>query len=386
MRLHEMRRYDLLLIPAAIFLGGCSGESGAAPQRPTHAPEVSQITFQAVDAGTGAALIDRRMTVRYLVRTPITLDTTAVERVAPEDPYRIAHPVSSDSLVVEVRLEAPSYHRIDTVFAVGRGASSGPFTVRMARRLARVASAGARPPAEGGRPPTAATRPPPKGQAAPAPTAARPQPSVPRPSAPPPDPDARTDRTALRAGDRAFRKRDWAGATTAYERMPQPRSRSSSYARAYQQALVRNGISHMKLGEWGGALTALEDAVSFGSPGLSAYLYLGMAQCAVGRIDDGRATLERAAGLPSSVATSERPSAAALLLYGRAGCSYREFELATKAMDIVRTGGKAVKEYRAFIQRGEAVRARTPQLNDALVDARSKVESIRNRIRRGGGR
>ena len=86
------------------------------------------------------------------------------------------------------------------------------------------------------------------------------------------------------------------------------------------------------------------------------------------------------------MAAAQRPAAAALLLYGRAGCSYREFELATKAMDIVRTGGKAVKEYRAFIQRGEAVRTRTPQLDDALDDARARVQKIRDRIRRGGGR
>ncbi len=384
MRLHEMRRYGLLLLPTAAWLGACSGEPGTAPRPPARAPEVSAITFQAVDAGTGAALIDRRMTVRYLVRTPITLDTTAVERVASESAYRIAHPVSTDSLVVEVRLEAPSYHRIDTVFSVARGASSGPFTVRMARRLTRAASAGARPAAEERRPAAGATQPPTQGR--PTPTTARPQPSAPRPSAPPPDPDAHTDRTAMRAGDRAFRSRDWVAATGAYARMPQPRSTTSPYARAYQQALVRNGISHMKLGEWAGALTALEDAVSFGSPGLTAYLYLGLAQCAVGRIDDGRTTLERAAELRSRVAAAQRPAAAALLLYGRAGCSYREFELATKAMDIVRTGGKAVKEYRAFIQRGEAVRTRTPQLDDALDDARARVQKIRDRIRRGGGR
>ncbi|MFV2007434.1 MAG: hypothetical protein ACC667_08300, partial [Longimicrobiales bacterium] len=167
-----------------ILVVACSGEADSPAQVPLGEPEASEIVLQAVDAGTGAALSDDRMTVRYLVRSPITLDASAAERVPSGETYQIEHAVAEDRLVIELRLEAPSYHRLDTVLSVARGSSAGPFTIRMARRLDRVV---------GGRPPPSTARP------------------ISRPA--PADPDAGIDRTALRAGDRAFQSGDWAAAT-----------------------------------------------------------------------------------------------------------------------------------------------------------------------------
>jgi len=47
----------------------------------------------------------------------ITLDAAGLERVSSLEPYRVEESVAEDSLVVEVRLEAASYHRLDTVLA-----------------------------------------------------------------------------------------------------------------------------------------------------------------------------------------------------------------------------------------------------------------------------
>ena len=103
------------------------------------------MVLQAVDAGTGGGLSNDRLQVRYLVRAPITLDSSAVEEIPATEPYRIEHEIAEDSLVVEVRLEAPSYHRVDTVLAVARGSSAGPFTIRMTRQLGRQATTGSTP-------------------------------------------------------------------------------------------------------------------------------------------------------------------------------------------------------------------------------------------------
>ena len=120
-----------------ILMVACSGEADSPADVPLGDPEASEIVLQAVDAGTGAALSDDRMTVRYLVRSPITLDASAKERVLSAEPYRIEHLVAEDQMVVELRLEASSYHRLDTVLSVVRGSSAGPFTIRMVRRLDR---------------------------------------------------------------------------------------------------------------------------------------------------------------------------------------------------------------------------------------------------------
>ncbi len=206
------------MVPPMIFLGACSGEADSPAKVPLGDPEQSVVILQAVDAGTGAALRDGRMTVRYLVRSPITLDASATEHVLSAEPYRIEHAVAADQLVVELRLEAPSYHRLDTVLSVSRGSSAGPFTIRMARRLDRVA--GRRP----------------------APTTTRP---ISRPV--PADPDAGIDRTALRVGDRAFQSEGWAAAASAYARMEAPPRRTGTYAGEYAQGLVNRGIRHINI-------------------------------------------------------------------------------------------------------------------------------------------
>ncbi|NJD18150.1 MAG: hypothetical protein FIA95_02550, partial [Gemmatimonadetes bacterium] len=150
-----MPRRRLLPLLAALSAAGCSGEAELPTRAPLGPAEESRLTFQAVDAGTGGAITNDQMTVRYLVRAPITLDAAAVDRVSSVEPYAIAHPVAEDSLVVEVRLEAASYHRLDTVLAVARGGAAGPFTLRMARRLERAAAAGG----GGGAPPAGGAQP-----------------------------------------------------------------------------------------------------------------------------------------------------------------------------------------------------------------------------------
>ena len=328
--------------------GGCSRGTDPPGGILLGDPEPSELVLQAVDAGTGGALSDDRMTVRYLVRSPITLDASASEQVPSAEPYRIGHPVAEDLLVVEVRLEAPSYHRLDTVLSVTRGASAGPLTIRMARRFDRVAV--------GRREPTT------------------------RPSPTPTDPDAGIDRTALRAGNRAFRSGDWAAAAAAYARMEKPERNSGTYADEYTLALVNRGVSHINLGEWGGALEALEEAVRLDSAGPSAFLRLTQAQCAVGRTDAGRATLNDLGrrALPAS----EQASTLALTEYQRAMCSQHEFGQVESAIEVVRTGGRAIQEFNAFIELGEAVRPATAEVDTAVADARSRVERIRERMRR----
>ena len=128
-----MSRTVLLLLATIPSLWACSSEPESPPAEPTREALPSELSLEAVDAGTGEAISDARLTVRYLVRSPITLDESAVHEVPSGQPYRIAHAISEDSLVVEVRLEAPSYLRLDTVVAVGRGGSGGPFRIAMAQ-------------------------------------------------------------------------------------------------------------------------------------------------------------------------------------------------------------------------------------------------------------
>ena len=359
-----MRHREVPILLSLALLGGCSGEADPSADAPARDPEPSEVVLQAVDAGTGAALTDGQLTVRYLVRAPITLDASAVDEVSSSEPYRIAHAVAEDSLVVELRLEARSYHRLDTVLTVARGASAGPFTVRMARRLDRVAgTGGARPAAGGGR----ANTPPPAGA----------QPSRPA------DPDAGIDRAALRAGNEAFQAQDWVTATRAYLNMVEPPRRVGSYASAYQQALVRLGVSHINLGEWAGALNALEEAVSFDSPGFNAYLTLGQAQCAVGRTDDGRQSLDQIEGMASTIPANERPIVLALAAYQRAVCSQGEFERAEGALARVQAGATTIQAYEAFIEQGEALNPVPARLQQALGNARRRIGEVRNRMRGG---
>lgn len=343
-------------------------ERSAAP------PRESGVLVQAVDAGTGAALSDDRLTVRYLVRSPITLDATAVDRVPASEPYRLAHEVSADSLVVEVRLEAPSYHRVDTVFSVPRGATAGPFTVRMARDLGRQAGrarpSSPPPAAQGGRRPSdQGASPTPAGGGA-------------SESAGPTD---GIDRTALNAGNRAFRREDWSAAKAAYLRMEPPSDRTGAYAREYQEALVRRGISHIRLGEWGGAMEVLEEAVSFDFAGSRAYLLLGESQCTVGLVEAGRQTLGRISGL-DAVPDGERPEALAMAEYHRALCSQRTFEDAEGALELLRAGSRTINEFESFLERGEPLAPSSPRVDSAVTDARARIEAIQTRLREVGGR
>jgi len=364
-----MQRSRLSILLSIVLLGGCYGPPDSVADVALADPENSEIVFQAVDAGTGAALTDREMTVRYLVRAPITLDASAVESVSPTEAYRITHPVAEDSLVAEIRLEAASYHRVDTVFAVARGASAGPFTVRMARRLGQAAAAGGRVGAGDAR-----------SQAAPSRTEARPTTTRPEPV----DPDAGIDWTPLRAGDRAFQSGDWVGATAGYQHMGQPNSQvEGSYAPAYLQARVRQGISHVNLNEWGSALDPLEEALTFPSPPHSAFLYLGVAQCVSGRIDAGRQSLDEVEGLRSTVDPRERTTVDALLAYHRAICSQGAFERYQRAEDAQQftlAGARAVQDFNAFIELGEPLAARNPQMETAVSDARRRIGDIQRRM------
>ena len=317
--------------------------------------------FQAVDAGTGAALRDTVMTVRHLVRYPITLDSAGVDRVPSAEAYHIAHRVAQDSLVVEVQVEAASYHRLDTALAVARGATVGPLTLRMARRLERTA-----------RRPTASA--PAAGGAAAPPRA---QPVGPTPASP----DAEVDRRALQAGNRAYRAGDWLAAADAYGRMPAPSDKTSAYADEYKQALVRLGISHANRGELASAMEAFEKAVTYPNPGYAAYLHLGQTRCAVGRLDEGRRTLGQVERASSA---RERPVAAALAQHGLALCDYWAYKQASTTMDRLSTGAKAVKALEAFIQVGEAIKPTPAAVTAAVDDARTKVAEIRDRLKRGG--
>lgn len=360
-----MRPSGLSTLILAALLGACSGETGGPlAQAPTGPAEPSEIILQAVDAGTGAALADDEMTVRHLVRFPITLDESAVEAVPSSQPYRIQHAVAWDNLVVEVRLEAPSYHRMDTVLNVARGESVGPITLRMTRRLTGAGRATSRPASGGSRPTAQANRPT-------SPTAA-------------PDPDAGIDRTALQAGDRAFEGGQWAAATIAYLRMPTPPRRTGTYAREYAHGMVRLGASHINLGEFAGALDALETAVSFEDAGYTAYLLLGQAQCTVGRFDAGRESLSQIDRLAPTIPADEWGAARALSGFQRAHCTYQEFQRVDAALDILRVGGAAIREYEDFIRQGEALSPLPAPVSQALEEARTRIEEIRQRMRTGG--
>lgn len=324
-------------------------------EEPTREPRSGRIVLQAVDAGTGAALADDEITVRHLVRYPITLDATAVETVPSTEPYPIEHAVARDSLVVEVRLEAPSYHRLDTVLAVPRGSSAGPVTLRMARKLSRPDRQAAGP--------------------------ARPPPTETSPPTDTGDPDAGVDRGPLRAGNEAFREGDWAAATNAYLAMSPPTRPSGTYARDYVQARVRQGIAHQRLGEWGGALDALEEAVTFDDPGYRAYLLLARARCTVGRVEEGFRTLEAIDRIAPTLPAEERAPAHALAGFQEANCAYQEFARAREPTELLRTGAPAIQAYEAFLRQGESITPTPPDVAEAMEEARTRIEEIRERMR-----
>jgi hypothetical protein len=324
-------------------------------------PEPSEVVFQAVDAGTGAALLDSAMTVRYLVRSPITLDATAVERVASAEPHHISHEISEDRLVVEVRLEAPSYYRLDTVLSVARGGSTRPHTLPLSRRLERTAAAG--------------------GPARPAAAPPEPAPAPPR-RASPGSPTAAA-RATLQVGDRAFAAEDWVGAIEAYERLPEPRQSSGEYARLYQRALLRRGVAHINRGEFGNALEVLESATRSEAALPDAFLRLGQAQCAVGRAEEGRGTLAEVARTVGRLDGAESARVTALITYQRGVCRHGEFDRAETTRERIRTGSDAIKELEAFLLSAGEVAPRPAELETAVADAQRRIQLIREVVRGG---
>jgi len=363
----------LAVLSSLLLAAACAGEPEPFERVASGPAEPSQIRFQAVDAGTGGALADRSLTVRYLVRAPITLDATAVEETSASEPYTVRHEVADDSLVLEVRLEAPSYHRLDTVLAVARGAEGGPYTLRMARRLERVADAAP------GRP--TPTRPTPT-----RPTPAQAEPATSGPATGPTTEPATgaPDRAALDEGNRAFEAGRFNAAIAAYQRMDPPVEPSGPYARAYQEARVRQGVAHINRGEFGGALEALEEAVDLDIPNAQALRRLGQAQCAVGRVDEGLGTLSALTRVARRLPGRAQPQVLALRQYQVGVCAQQEFAQAEGAVALVRTGGQAVRELEAFLEEAEALPNRPPLMEEAMSDARSRIEDIRARIRRGG--
>jgi hypothetical protein len=321
-------------------------------------PEAATIFVQAVDAGTGAALADPEMTVRYFVRSPITLDASSVERVASIEPYEIRHVIEEDELVLEMRLEAGSYHRLDTVLAVAKGATTGPLTMRMARRLDLVARGDSEPGPEPEPPP------PPAGGG--------------RGTLPPSN--AGPDRAALMAGNRAFERGAWLEATEAYARMQLPANPDSEYGREYQQALLRRGVAHMNRAEYGAALEVLESAASYGTPGFQTFLRLAAAQCAVGRTEEGRGTLAQLRRGLNRSSPNEQLLVGALIDYERGLCSHGEFDRAETTRERVRTGSATIQELQSFIDFGERIEPVPPLVQTAIEDARSRIELIRRRM------
>ena len=358
-----MPRRGPFLLLAFVLSAACSGDAGPPIRAALGPAEDSRIVFQAVDAGTGAALTNDDMTVRYLVRAPITLDAAGVERVSSVEPYRVSQAVAEDSLVVEVRLEASSYHRLDTVLAVARGDEAGPFTLRMTRRLERAAGGGgAQRPASGGALPGAVGGAPAEAGGAPG-----------------------LDRGMLQVADRAFRAGNWLQAIQAYERLTLPAGASDADARAYQQARINQGVSHLNRGEYAGALDALEEAAGMSIPSGAASLRLAQAQCAVGRVDEGRRTIATMERMAARLDAQEAPSALATAEYVSALCGMGDLDRATNAMQRVAAGSRIVRELQAFIERAGTISPRTPYLDAAVADAQSKITQIQERMRRGGG-
>jgi hypothetical protein len=349
-------------VATTLILGSaaaCYAPPELPPEEPLANAEPAAVLVQAVDAGTGAALQDPELTVRYLVRSPIVLDEAAVERVTSREPYEIRHVIQEDSLVLELRLEARSYHRLDTVLAVARGATTGPLTIRMSRRLDMLVA---------GQPPAAAPTP-----------AQRPAASGTLGSLPP-TVDTGPDRTALLAGNRAFERGSWLEATEAYARMPLPEDPNSEYGREYQEALLRRAVAHINRAEYGAALEVLESAAGYGTPGFQTFLRLAAVQCAVGRVEEGRGTLAQLERTLSRRTQNEQLLVGGLIQYERGICSHGEFDRAETTRERVRTGSAAIQELQSFIAFGERIEPVPPLVQTAIEDARSRIEEIRRRM------
>ncbi|MDX1492564.1 MAG: hypothetical protein R3253_00715 [Longimicrobiales bacterium] len=345
-----LRRTVALICASA--LGGCYSPPDAPPATRTGAMEGTELVLQVVDAGTGSILRDEEMTVRYLVREPIVFDVASVDRVSTSEPYQISHQVAHPNLVVEVRLEADSYHRLDTVLAVPKGATAGPLTMRMSPRLDRVAET---PPVD----------------------------PEPAPSQPATTPET-AGRTAMRAGDLAFNRREWLEASEAYQRMPAPSDDMSEYGRDYLEAKIRQGVAHINRSEFGRALEIFEEVTDMEQPGPTAYLRLAQTQCAVGRVEEGRGTLALVDRARNRLGAVEQSTVAALIAYQRGVCSHGEFDRAQTTRERVRTGAQAIQELNAFIEGARRMSPVPQEIVNAVEDAEQRVEDIRRRAGGGG--
>ncbi len=337
-------------------LGGCYSPPEAPPTARPGALETTRLVIQAVDAGTGSALSDEEMTVRYLVQTPINFDAASVERVSSIEPYEIEHEVGEGSLVLEIRLEAPSYHRLDTVVSVPRGSSAGPLTMRLARRLDRIAQR----PTGGGVTPVTTT-----GDDV-------------------PQPPVTIDRRAMRAGDRAFDQEAWLEATEAYQRMPVPDDDMDEYGRDYLEARVRQGVAHVNRSEFGRALEIFEETAEMPSPSPDALLHLAGAQCAVGRTEEGRGTLAQLSRARSRMQPAEQSYVSAMIAYRRGVCTQGEFERSETTRDRVRSGALAIQQLNGFAEGARAMSPVAPEVYAAVQDAERRVTAIRRAMRGGG--
>jgi hypothetical protein len=342
----------LSVLTGLLALSGCYTPPEGPPETRVAALEPTALVLQVVDAGTGSALVDPRMTVRYLVRSPIIFDASAVDRVPSVEPYRIEHAVGEDELVLEVRLEADSYHHVDTVISVPRGSEAGPLTVRLSPRLDRVAA---------------------QPEATPPPTT-RPEPA---PSGP--------DRTALNAGDRAFNRGAWLEATEAYQRMPAPPDELNAYGRDYLEAKLRQGVAHINRSEFARALEIFEETVDMASPPPDAFLRLAQAQCAVGRTVEGRGTLAQVGRMRSRLTPVEQSRVSALIAYRNGVCSHQEFQRAETTRDRVRSGAQAMQELNAFVEGARAMSPVPPDVYNAVQDAERRVLEIQRSMGRRGG-
>jgi len=260
----------------------------------------------------------------------------------------------------EVRLEADSYFRLDTVLSVPRGGSAGPLTVRMSRRLNLVASD-------------------------PAPVRPEPEPEpVTRPAGGgrgvlPPG-STSSDRAALLAGNQAFQRGSWLEATEQYARMPLPGDPDSEYGREYQLALVRRGVAHMNRAEYGAALEVLEAAAGYGTPGFQTFLRLAGAQCAVGRTEEGRGTLAQLERGLNRRSQNDQLLVGALIQYERGVCSQGEFDRSQTTRERVRTGSQAITELQGFIDFGERIEPVPEPVRTGIEDARNRIETIRRNM------
>ena len=348
-----MRLRRPVLLVMSLLVGGCYGPPELSVAESNGSPMPSAVLVQAVDAGTGAALADDELTVRYLVRSPIALDETAVEQVPSNEPYQIRHLIQENELVVEVRLEADSYFRLDTVLSVARGSTAGPLTMRMSRRLDLVVSGETDPEPEPPARPTGGGR------------GTLPSTTV--------DPDRRW----LLAGNQAFQRGSWLEATEAYARMPLPDDADSEYGRAYQQGLLRRGVAHMNRAEYGAALEVLEAAAGYGSPGFQTFLRLAGAQCAAGRTEEGRGTLTRLESRLNSRSRNDQLLVGALIQYESGVCSHAEFDRSQTTRERVRTGSRAITELQGFVDFGERIEPVPDVVQTGIADARNRIETIR---------